>query len=202
MRTKTIKIDPKNPDLALIAKAAKIIKDGGLVAFPTETVYGLGASYFDKKAVERIYKIKKRPKNKPLSLHVDDFGVLNELNCDVTPQAGQVISRFWPGPLTIILKSKDNQKGVGFRMPRNRIARFLIKRSGVPIVAPSANLSGNKPPRNAGDVKRDLDGKIDMIIDAGEVELGVESTVLDLSGAKSKILREGAIADAVRQFLK
>ena len=192
MKTYVVKIDPKRPDKKQIQSAAEAIRKGLLVVFPTETVYGIAANFLDEKAVDNLYNIKKRPRNKPFTVHIADIKMISSLGCVLTKEALCLISRFWPGPLTIILKSSGNRK-LGFRIPANRVALELIKAAAVPIVAPSANLSGNVAPKNAQDVLKDLDGKIDMLLDAGQTDIGVESTVVDLSVEPPKILREGAL---------
>lgn len=188
-----VKIDPKNPDKKIIGAAAKIIREGGLVVFPTETVYGIAANLHNAAAVDRLYRIKNREKAKPFTVHISDADMIERMGCRVTKNAELLISRFWPGPLTIILKSDDNGS-IGFRMPANKIARDLIRVSGVPVVAPSANLSGSKPPTSAQEALKDLDGKIDMVLDAGKTDVGIESTVVDLTTSPFKILREGAVS--------
>ena len=150
-RLRILKIDPDFPEKEAINIAADIIKHGGLVAFPTETVYGLGADYANKKAVKRIYKVKKRPENKPLTLHISDMEMLKSFVVKIPELGKRLMKRFWPGPLTIILNSNTCGK-LGFRMPKNKVALELIKRCAVPIVAPSANMSGSRPPRDTGEV--------------------------------------------------
>ncbi len=193
-KIKLLKVDPDNPDTSAIEEAARAIRDGGLVAFPTETVYGLAANLLNKEAIERLYRVKRRPKNKPFTIHVSNMDMVREIAPDISDPAGRLIDKFWPGPLTIILNSKDREK-VGFRMPANRIALSLIEKSGVPVVAPSANISGNRPPKSADEVLSDLDEGIDMILDGGPTEVGVESTVVDATVSPYKVLRTGAISE-------
>lgn len=192
MGTEVIKVNPTNPERVFLKWAADILRDGGLVAFPTETVYGLGANYLDAGALERLYAVKSRPSNKPFTVHIADIDVPRALSCEISPRAKAIIDKFWPGPLTLVLAA-GNGKNIGFRMPRNRLALEFITLCGVPVVAPSANLSGNVPPRNCADVLKDLDGRIDLVLDGGQTEVGVESTVCDISGESVRILREGAI---------
>jgi len=189
-----IKIDPANPDKRLIASAAKVIKEGGLVVFPTETVYGIAANLLDKSAVARLYKVKMRPEGKPFTVHISDQNMIKDMGCLVTEVAEKLISKFWPGPLTIILASKTGGN-IGFRMPANKIALELIKTSGVPIIAPSANLSGKIPPVTAAQALIGLEDKVDMIIDGGGTDVGVESTVVDLTINPPRILRSGAVSE-------
>lgn len=202
MKTYVIKIDPKNPEKDGIESAAKALREGKLVAFPTETVYGVAANLLDAKAIDKLYKIKNRPKNKPFTVHIADIAMIEALGCSITAEALRLISRFWPGPLTVVLKSGGN-KTLGFRIPANKVALELIKAAAVPIVAPSANLSGNEAPVSAQEVLKDLDGKIDILLDSGKTDIGVESTVIDLAQDPPRVLREGAITKAeLAKFLK
>lgn len=191
-RTLVLKVDPVRPDRKAISFAAKKLKEGALVAFPTETVYGLGANILKEKAVARLYKVKKRSKTKPFTIHISDELLITKLGCEVTKDARRLMDRYWPGPLTIILAGRGKEK-IGFRMPDNIVALRLIEESASPIAAPSANLSGRQPPTDAEDVLKDLDGEIDILIDAGPTDMGVESTIVDMSSKKPRILREGAI---------
>lgn len=187
-----LKVDPKSPSKETIAYAAKVIKDGGIVAFPTETVYGLAANLLNTKTMDRLYEVKRRFRGKPFTVHISDTRMIKGLNCRITKKAEALMKKFWPGPLTIILKAKDGHK-MGFRMPANRVALDLIAGSGVPVVAPSANVNGKAPPKNAKSVIKEFDGKIDIVIDSGPTRVGVESTVIDLTVNPPEILREGAI---------
>ena len=189
-----IKIDPANPDKRAIASAAKIIREGGLVVFPTETVYGIAANLLDEKAVARLYRVKARPEGKPFTVHISDLKMIRDMGCAITGTAEKLIAKFWPGPLTIILKSCKGRK-IGFRMPANKAALELIRASCVPVVAPSANLSGRPAPATAEEAMADLEGKVDMVIDGGRAEVGLESTVVDLTVNPLKILRAGAIKE-------
>ncbi len=191
--TLLITVDPDKPNEDVIAYAAGIVRNGGIVAFPTETVYGLAANVFNKKAVERLYSIKSRPRAKPFTVHIADTSAIEKMGCRISKKAARLIKKFWPGPLTIILKSRDGRK-VGFRMPANTTALRLISAAGVPVIAPSANLSGKTPPVSAREALKDMDGKIDMVLDAGRTKIGVESTVIDITASACVILREGAIS--------
>jgi len=193
-KIKLHKVDPDSPATSVIEEAARAIREGGIVAFPTETVYGLAANLLNNEAIERLYRVKRRPANKPFTIHVASVEMVKDIVSDISDSAGRLIDKFWPGPLTIILDSKDGEK-TGFRMPANKIALSLIEKSGVPVVAPSANISGNKPPTCADEVLMDLDDGIDMILDGGPTEFGVESTVVDVTLSPYKVLREGAIKD-------
>ncbi len=202
MKTQVVKINPQNPEADKISFCAKLLRQGGLVAFPTETVYGLAANLSNKKTIERLYKVKKRTEGKPFSVHIAEKEKVEDFVINLTPAAYKLIDKFWPGPLTLILPSREGGT-VGVRMPKNPVALRLIYEAGVPVVAPSANLSGNPAPKNADDVLRDLDGLIDVVIDAGETELGLESTIVDLTVSPAEILRKGAVnAKEIEKILK
>ena len=194
MKTKIIKLNPDFPEEPLINEAAKVLKSGGLVVFPTETVYGIAADISNKDTVNKLYEIKKRPKNKPFSVHIADFDSLKQLGVVLTKDAERVARRFWPGPLTLVAFNNKKEK-IGLRMPDNRIAFMLIKSSGVSVIAPSANLSGNKPPVSAGEAVSEMDGHVDIILDGGRARIGMESTVMDVTEKPFKILRQGAIPE-------
>lgn len=192
-RTIVLKVNADRPGKKVIARAAKRLRAGALVAFPTETVYGLGANVLNKKAVARLYKVKRRPKTKPFTVHIEDASLIRKLGCEITKEAGRLMDKYWPGPLTMILNCRNGEK-IGFRMPDNKVALGLIKESGVPVVAPSANISGQEPPTRPGDVLKQLGGKIDLLLDAGPTDVGIESTVIDMTVSPPGILREGAIS--------
>jgi L-threonylcarbamoyladenylate synthase len=200
-QTFVMKVSPKAPQKRLILTAAEALRRGGLVAFPTETVYGLGADAFDTDAVKQIFVAKGRPLDNPIIIHIASVADLKALTSDVPEVAGRLVQRFWPGPLTLILRKSPDVPSdvtggldtVAVRMPQNKIALALIKALGHPIAAPSANLSGRPSGTAAAHVLQDFAGKIDMILDGGPVAVGVESTVLDLSRRPPAILRPGAI---------
>lgn len=187
---------------APLNEAAKILLQGGTVAFPTETVYGLGADALDEKAVMKIFEAKGRPADNPLIVHVDSKESCRSLVRDIPKKASLLMDRFWPGPLTIIMERTgivpDVTTGgldtVAIRVPENKIAIELIKRSGKPLAAPSANLSGKPSPTSAEHVCNDLSGRIDAIVDGGDVIIGLESTVIDLTSDVPAILRPGKIS--------
>lgn len=201
MNTKILKIDKENIDKNSIIEAADLIKDGKIVAFPTETVYGLGANGLNENAVKDLFKAKGRPQDNPLILHISSIDQLKPLVKEISDIAYECIERFWPGPLTILFKKSSlvpyiitgGLETVAIRMPNNQIALELIRQSNVPIAGPSANLSGKPSPTSASHVIQDLDGKIEMIIDGGSTGVGLESTVLDLSGDTPMILRPGGV---------
>lgn len=204
MKTEIIKIDAENINLDDLKLAANTIKNGGLVAFPTETVYGLGANVFDELAVKGIFTAKGRPADNPLIVHISDYTML-DLVTDCTGEQRNLLDLlgkiFWPGPLTIIVSRSSNipksvscgLDTVGIRFPQHPIARALIEACGVPIAAPSANTSGKPSPTQAKHVIEDLNNKVEVIIDGGKCSVGVESTVIDITVKPAVILRPGAI---------
>ena len=184
-----------------IIKAADIIKNGGIVLFPTETVYGIGADAFNDEAVSKIFIAKGRSQDNPLILHISDMCMLDVIVKDVSEMEYKLMDAFWPGPFTIILNKKDNiakvatcnGNTVGVRMPSNKIAHDLIKLAGVPIAAPSANVSGRPSGTKIVDIISELNDKVDYVIDGGETDIGLESTVVRVINNKVKILRPGKI---------
>lgn len=201
MKTDIIKINQEQIDIEEIRKAARWIKEKELVAFPTETVYGLGANGLDPEASAKIYAAKGRPSDNPLILHISDQEQLEPLVEEIPKMAKKAMDAFWPGPMTIILKKselvpKQTTGGldtVAIRMPNHPVALALIKESGCPIAAPSANTSGRPSPTKAEHVFEDMDGKIACILDGGMVGIGIESTIIDFSGRTPMILRPGWI---------
>ena len=202
MKTKILEINPKRIDLAKIKLAAEEIKKGNLVAFPTETVYGLGADALNEKAVAKIFQAKERPFNDPLIAHIADIKELYRLSRQVPPVALKLAKAFWPGPLTLVLKKSElvsdivtaDLDTVAVRMPADNIALNLIREAKTPIAAPSANLFGRTSPTTAQHVADDLGGKIEMIIDGDRTKVGVESTVLDVTVEPVRVLRAGGIS--------
>ena len=196
-----LKVHREAPEIEKIRVAAEVIRGGGLVAFPTETVYGLGADALNHKAVTGIYAAKKRPLDNPIIVHVADKEEVYRLSEDVPETANRLIESFWPGPLTLVLKASEivprattgGLDTVAIRMPRLEVALALIRESKVPIAAPSANLSEKPSPTTAEHVKQDLGGRIDMILDAGPTDVGVESTVLDMTADPPQVLRPGGV---------
>ena len=199
MKTLLLKVDPENPDPAKIQTAAEIIQRGGLVAFPTETVYGLGADALNPAAVLALFEAKKRPLDNPPIIHVADPKEVYRLVEEVPPKAKLLMEKFWPGPLTLIFKHSNIVPNVtvagldtiAIRIPKHKVAIELIKKSGCPIAAPSANLAGKPSPTTAQHVYEDLNGRIDAILDSGATNIGVESTVVDLSVDPPMLLRPG-----------
>jgi len=201
INTQVFKVDPYEPERDKIRQAARILGAGGLVAFPTETVYGLGAPLNDKRAIDRLYSVKRRPREKKLSIHIADIEKVEVYARDIPQAAYKLMHRFWPGPVTVVLRSKDGGT-VGFRFPRNQVAYALLKAVDVPIVAPSANISGEPPPKTASEVLKNLGGSIDAVVDGGKTALGIESTVVDVSGEIYSVLREGTVTPtAIRRSI-
>ena len=185
----------------IICRAGKVIRSGGLVAFPTETVYGLGANALDREASEKIYRAKGRPSDNPLIVHIADKSMLAPLVKEIPEAAEKLMEAFWPGPMTLIFQKSEivphsttgGLDTVAVRFPNHKIACDLIRESGVGIAAPSANLSGKPSPTEGQHVIDDMDGRIDMIIDDGKVGMGLESTIIDVTVAPPMILRPGFI---------
>lgn len=194
-------VDKNCPDPEKIRQAGLILRQGGLVAFPTETVYGIGANALDIDAVKGIFTAKGRPQDNPLIVHVADIEAVYGYTVHVPRMAGILMEKFWPGPLTLIMEGNGRISGpvsaglstLAFRMPDHPVALALIREAGVPVAAPSANVSGRPSPTTAEHVRADLQGKIDVILDGGAAGMGVESTVLDLTGDIPVILRPGGV---------
>lgn len=198
MKTEVLRVNSKTREF--LDCAAELIKRGEIVAFPTETVYGLGADALNQSAVAKIFVAKNRPANNPLIVHIAKISDLKKLVKGITPLAKVLIKKFWPGPLTLVFKKKavvpdivtGGLDSVAVRMPANKIALEFIKRAG-PIAAPSANISGSPSPTTANHVFGDMNGRIPMILDGGSTKIGIESTVLDLTSNPPQILRPGKV---------
>jgi L-threonylcarbamoyladenylate synthase len=208
--TAVLTLDARQPDPSAIARAAAILRAGGLVAFPTETVYGLGAHALDAAAVRRVFEAKGRPAEDPLIVHVHDVRAIGDLTDAIPAALDSLASRFWPGPLTMVMRRSNavprevtaGLDTVAIRVPAHPIARALIEAAGIPVAAPSANLFSRPSPTRAEHVLRDLEGRIDMVIDGGPTAVGVESTVIDLTGSIPTILRPGAVTlEMIRTIL-
>ena len=203
MKTEIIKLHENDPESACL-KAAEVLAGGGTAAFPTDTVYGLGALYSDTQAIRKIFTAKGRPENKPLSILVSDISQVEMLAENIPEYACRLMKAFWPGALTLIFKKKKEAfipdevtagtDTIGFRMPDSRIALKIIETAGSPVAAPSANLSGRRSACSAQEVLEDLDGRIDLVIDGGTCPIGISSTVLDMSGGGCRVLRKGSIS--------
>ncbi|NLW60709.1 MAG: threonylcarbamoyl-AMP synthase [Firmicutes bacterium] len=201
IKTEIITVNPEAIDQTALARAATVLRRGGLVAFPTETVYGLGAVIYNRESVKKIFTVKGRPGDNPLIVHIYQWEQLMELAREVPETARILAQRFWPGPLTLVLPKKEaipvevsaGLPTVAVRLPAHPVAQELLRQTGQPVAAPSANTSGRPSPTRSSHVIADLDGKIELIIDAGPTGVGVESTVLDLTGPKLRILRPGGV---------
>lgn len=198
--TLILKTDPYRPDPEIIKKAAQVLLSGGTVVFPTETVYGLGAVVFNEAAVAKIFWAKMRPPDNPLIIHVSSLEMLNEVATNIPEEAFKLIRVFWPGPLTLILPRNPRVpkivtgglETVAVRMPAHPVALELIKEVSQPVAAPSANLAGKPSPTRAEHVIKDLYGRVDVIIDAGDTLYGVESTIVNILTKPPSLLRPGA----------
>jgi L-threonylcarbamoyladenylate synthase len=209
-QTLVLKVNPQKPDIEKVRVAANIIRKGGLVAFPTETVYGLGADAMNPKAVLALFEAKKRPLDNPPIIHVENANDVYRLAKQVPPKAKRLMKEFWPGPLTLVFKRSETVPAVtvagldtiAVRMPQHAVALALIKESNRSIAAPSANLAGKPSPTSAKHVFDDLNGRIDAILDGGPTYIGVESTVLDLSVDPPLVLRPGGTPlEALKKIL-
>ncbi len=193
-KTKILKINPKDPEPEKIKEASRILRNGGLVAFPTETVYGLGALITKRAAVERLKAIKQRPVEKNFAVCIYDLGQVEQFVDDISPFTYRLMQKFWPGPLTLVLMAKDLQT-IGFRMPDHNVAQNLLRQTACPVFSPSANLAGKNPPVCVEDVLKDLDGMIDAVIDSGKTKFESASTVCEVESADYKILRQGPVTE-------
>jgi L-threonylcarbamoyladenylate synthase len=201
MKTEIYKIDEHKIDTDIVKKISNTLINGGLVAFPTETVYGIGANALDEKAISNIFTAKGRPSDNPLIIHISKKKDLHKYVKDVSVVADKLINDFWPGPLTLIFKKRKliphkitgGLDTVAIRIPSNLIAREIIEHSSIPVAAPSANVSGRPSPTNANHVIEDLYGKVDIIVDGGKTNIGLESTVVDVTDEVPIILRPGGI---------
>jgi L-threonylcarbamoyladenylate synthase len=200
--TEVVRVDPARPNHDDISRAADCLRRGGLVAFPTETVYGLGAHALDRAAVLRLFEAKGRPANDPLIVHVPAFDEIPALVAVIPELAAPLAARFWPGPLTLVMRRAASVplevtaglETVAVRVPAHPVARALLLAASIPVAAPSANLFSRPSPTRAAHVLDDLDGRIDMVVDGGPTEVGVESTVLDLTVDPPAVLRPGAVS--------
>lgn len=196
-----LKTDLNPINTAAVARTAEILRAGGVAAIPTETVYGLAANALDSAAVSKIFKAKGRPEDNPLIVHIAQIDWLSRYALDIPESAYKLAEAFWPGPLTILLKKSPviprnvtaGMDSVGIRFPSHPVAQAVIKAAGIPLAAPSANISGSPSPTKAAHVLHDFDGKIDMILDGGDCSVGVESTVLSLFGKVPCVLRPGGV---------
>lgn len=205
MKTELIPVNQENIDNSVVMRAGDVIRRGGLVAFPTETVYGLGGNGLNPHSSKSIYAAKGRPSDNPLILHIADRNELYSLVSEIPESAEKLMDAFWPGPMTLVFPKSDlvpmettgGLDTVAIRMPNHPIALELIRTAGVPIAAPSANASGRPSPTRASHVWEDMEGRIEMILDGGEVGIGLESTIIDLTDGTPTILRPGYITQSM-----
>ena len=202
--TKRIFIDPNNIDYSFIREAVELILKGKIVALPTETVYGLGVAYNDRAAIQRLYKIKRRPKDKPFTLCLADIEKTTDLFSILPPFGYRILEKFWPGPLTVIAYARGSEDKIGIRVSSHSVLNAILKELNTPIYLPSANISGEKDAVSAQEVENVFDQAIDLIIDAGPVQFSKPSTVVDLTYHPFKMLREGVISlkDLMLVFFK
>ena len=201
MKPTVIRFNPKDPDLKAIREVAQLARGGKIVAFPTETVYGIGVPASKGEALERLYQIKGRDRAKPMAYHIGDWDQLAFLNIKRNPAFRYLSKRFWPGPLTLVVETEKGEK-IGVRYPRSLPACTLIASTGEPFIATSANRSGEPSPKTAEEAIRALGGDIDFVIDAGPCDVGMDSTVVDVTVNPPEILREGAELGAVKQAME
>jgi len=204
VQTRYLRVDPARPEAAVIDQAARVIRAGGVVAHPTETVYGLAADVFSEPAVRRVFAAKGRPPGKPLIVAVATREDLERLVRELVPGAEALMEAFWPGPLTLVLPRRPEvpevvtggRDGVAVRMPAHPVALALIRAAGIPVTTTSANVSGRQPPLTAGEVRRQLWGRIEVLLDGGPAGSGIPSTVLDLTARVPTVVRPGALGPA------
>ena len=203
-------IDPDMPDMAIIKKAAGCIADDGVVVFPTQSLYGLGANALDSRAVERIFAIKKRPPEKPVLILIDNISEMDALVRELPSPALKIMTACWPGGVTLVCHAKENlpanltagTRKIGVRLPLHPVARHLVRLAAVPITGTSANLSGQAGCASVHDIDPQVCRDVDMIIDAGTLEGGVGSTIVDVTVSPPRILREGMVPEArIREVL-
>ena len=200
--SRIVKIDPLNPEERYLKEAARIVARGGLVIIPTETVYGIAANMLNKNTIEKLYRIKQRPQDKPFSLHIAEETKVEDYARNIPVAAYRLMDKFWPGPLTLILKAVK-QGTIALRMPDNQLALKIIAYARVPVVCPSANISGKAAPVSFREAIGDLKEEVDFAIDAGGTSLGIESSVVDLTVTPAQVIREGALKkEAIEAELK
>lgn len=199
MSTLFLRITAKAPEIDKIRKVADCLLHGGIVAIPTETVYGLAVDAANKAALRRLYDIKQRQKEKPCTIQIADISYLNNYVEKIPVKLSEILNKFWPGPLTVIL---DGEKGkAGLRIPDNRTALAVLKEVAIPLAVTSANISGEKPERSAKDVFKLFDSKIDIVVDDGKVCAGIASTVLDCTVTPYKIVRRGMAFQKIEKMI-
>lgn len=192
-KTKVLKVNPALPEADRIAEAAHIIRQGGLVIFPTETVYGIAADANNPKALERLDIVKHRKEGKRYSILIPQRSILDVHSHYDKPDLYKVIDKYWPGPLTVIVPSKEAGNTIGIRMPDHTVALRMVEESGCTVAAPSANIEGKKAPVNIDEALEDLDGLVDLALDGGPVDFGISSTIVDFTKGKPTVIRAGVI---------
>jgi len=200
-RARVVVVNPQAPAPGDLVEAARVVRHGGLVAFPTETFYGLGAHALDVEAVARVFRAKGRPADKPLLVLVDSLAMAGEIASPIPERARRLIARFWPGPLTLILPARPHVPAaltagsgtVGLRIPSHPVALALVRAAACPVTAPSANPHGGASPTTAGEVLAGLGDRVDLVLDGGATPGGPASTLLDLTGPRPRLLRPGAV---------
>ena len=211
MKTSVITVNPLSPEKDVISLAVSVIKNGGIVAYPTDTVYGLGVNMFDEEALRKLYRVKKRSFNKPTGILICEEAQLCNIAAGFPENAKLLMKEFWPGALTIIFKASaklskivtGGSGTIGVRIPKNRIAVSFIRQSGIPITSPSANITDNSPNICKEEILKEFDGKIDMVIDGGKSDSEVPSTIIDLSRKDPVIIRHGKISQTeIERVLK
>lgn len=201
MATAVMAIDPENPDAETLARGAAVLRAGGLVAFPTETFYGLGAAARDAAAVRRVFRVKGRTASKPLLVLVDSVAMAEGLAMEIPSRARELMARHWPGALTLVLRAGPDLPveltagtgTIGVRLSPHAVCRGLVRALGTPVTAPSANRESGAPPTEAGEVLGVFDGAIDLLLDGGATAGGPASTVVDVTGDAPRVLRQGAV---------
>lgn len=199
---RVVPVDAHDPAPEALAAAVRVLRAGGLVAFPTETFYGLGADALDADAVARVFRAKGRPPEKPLLVLVDSLAMARTIVAEIPPRVEDLLARYWPGPLTVVLRARLHVPGaltaatgtVGVRIPGHAVARGLVHAAGVPVTAPSANPHGRSSPRTADEVRRGLGASVDLVLDGGPTPGGQPSTVVDATVVPLRVLRAGAVA--------
>jgi len=193
LKTEIVKLDPLYPDIKQIARCAKIIRNGGLVVFPTETVYGIAADFSSSQAMKHLRDVKKRAEGKPFSILISQRGLISNYTSTTDPKLYKLIDACWPGPLTVVVSAKEEGKTIGVRMPDHPIALRLVQDSQCTIAAPSANIEGSEPPSTCEEALKELNGLVDIAIDGGEARIGMGSSVVDFTKEHPVVLREGVI---------
>ncbi|MBF0570177.1 MAG: threonylcarbamoyl-AMP synthase [Candidatus Omnitrophica bacterium] len=196
MKTKVLSISPKSPEPDRILEAARVIHDGGLVVFPTETVYGIAADFTNPLAMKRLREVKKRSEAKPFSIMVGQKELIRNYTPYDAPRLFKLIDRYWPGPLTVIVPTEKAGQTIGIRIPDHPVALKLVQNAHCTIAAPSANFEGNPAPTTLDEALKDLDGLVDLAIDSGRVDIGKASTIVDFTKDKPTVVREGVITQA------